>query len=102
MGQAGRSTLKKGMHTVEAALRTHLQQSATPRGAPPELVLAWLAGGASAGCGRAAAFKICVRSAGHSVVALLTREQLESCADGLVHPDVIGLIGECIVALRGR
>lgn len=101
MGTAGRSALEMGMQTVEAALRSHLR-SARACDRSPELVLAWIASHAPTPGRHIGAFKICVRSAGHSVVALLTREQLEGCADGVVHPDVIGLIRECIIALRGR
>lgn len=101
MGTAGRSALEMGMQTVEAALRAHLRHG-PGCDRTQELVLAWIAGHASPTSRRIGAFKMCVRSAGHSVVALLTREQLEGCADGVVHPDVIGLVRECIVALRGR
>lgn len=97
------------MQAVEAAMRAHLC------GTCRDLALAWLPASPprpeqaphpphapATRAAPAASFKIAVRSADASVVAMLTRQQLEDCADGVVHPDVIALIRECLVSLRTR
>lgn len=94
------ATLVSGMRALEAALTVHLSSACD------DFALKWIPSWEPTmhpvNVAPPSNFKIWVLSPRASVAALLSREQLEACAAGIAHPDLIALVLECIVAMRHR
>lgn len=91
-------TLVSGMRAIEASLQTRLSRICC------DYSLTWAPAWGQTGCQvdetPPADFKLAVRSSRASVAAVLTRHQVEACAAGVCHPDVISLTLECVVVVR--